>query len=382
MKHYDAIVVGVGGVGSAALFHLAQRGATVLGLDRFAPGHDRGSSHGRSRLISRAYQEHPDYVPLVNRAWELWAELAEKRDCELIKPAGLVRVGPKDGEVLTGVRASAQQHSVPIEEWDAAEGAKHLPGFRIPEDLHCLFEKDAGILDVEKCVEGYAEEAIQLGAELRIGATVRNWSAKGSGVTVETESGQFTAKSLVVTAGPWAKDLLLDLCIPFEVRRKPAYWYETETEHYGLDKGCPAFLYDLPGGVFYGVPEIDEKGVKVAEHSAGLRVPDPLAVDRGLDTQDQKRVEAFLEQYLPGVKRRCTHHMVCMYTMSPDNHFVVDKHPETPNVVFSAGLSGHGFKFASVLGEAMADLVLAGKTDLPIDFLACDRENLAFTDID
>ena len=382
MKHYDAIVVGVGGVGSAALYHLAKRGAKVLGLDRFAPGHDRGSSHGRSRLIRRGYFEGSQYVPLIDEAWKLWEDLAEQRKQPLLEKVGLIHVGPTDGAVLQGVRTSAKDHSVAIEEWSPAEARSHLNGFTIPDEMTTLFEKEAGILDVERCTEGYAEEAIQLGAELRIGATVRHWTAKGSGVSVETESGLFTADNLVVTVGPWAKDLLLDLCIPFEVRRKPAYWYEPTTEDYLYRNGAPAFVYDTPQGVFYGLPQLDDHGVKIAEHSHGQRVPDPLAVDRSLDTTDQRRVEAFLESYLPGLKRRCLHHTVCMYTMSPDQHFVVDRHPETPNVVFAAGLSGHGFKFASVLGKVMADFVTTGKTDSPVGFLSSQREGLAFTDID
>ena len=383
MNQYDAIVVGVGGVGSAVLYHLAQRGAKVLGLDRFAPGHDRGSSHGRSRMWRRAYFEAPEYVPLVDLALTRWRALEELSGKSLLHTTGIVYAGPEGGEILSGVQRSAAEHSVPLESWGKRERKKFADRFHLPDEMHCVFEPEAGYLDVEQCIVSYADAAIQLGAELRIGATVRNFSARGSGVTVETESGQFSAGHLVVTAGPWAKDLLLDLCIPFEVRRKPLYWYAAEdAERYSAAAGCPGFLYESPDGVFYGFPQIDELGVKVAEHSGGLRVPDPLAVDRGLDTQDQKRVEGFVEHYLPGVQRRCTNHTVCMYTMSPDGHFVVDRHFDLPNVSFAAGLSGHGYKFASVLGEALADLAQKGETELPIGFFTAQREGLAFTDLD
>ncbi len=380
MKHFDAIVAGVGGVGSSTLYHLARRGLRVLGLDRYAPGHDRGSSHGKTRLLRHAYFEHPDYVPLVRRALHLWEELSRLRERKLYHETGLIQIGPAAGSVITGVRRSASEHKLKISDLPPREFTKRFPGFHLPPNMDIVFEQNAGYLEVENCIVAYADEAIRLGAELRIGGSVRHWRIKGNHVLVDTESDRFTADRLIITIGPWANDLLEELCIPFEVRRKPQYWYEASDSVYSADKGCPAFLYELPEGTYYGFPVVDRLGVKVAEHTGGSRVVDPLSVDRGLDQQDQKRVETFIGQYLPQVRRRCTFHSVCMYTMSPDKNFVVDLHPGYTNVAFAAGLSGHGFKFSSVLGEVLADLVTTGKTDQPIQFLRCNRPGLMVTD--
>jgi sarcosine oxidase len=376
MNHYDAIVLGTGGVGSATLFHLAGRGARVLGIDRFAPGHDRGSSHGQSRLIRQAYYEHPNYVPLVLRAFELWHGLEQLSGETLFHQVGLLQIGPAAGEVLRGVRASARLHGLEIEELSARESAARFPGFRVPETCEAIFERRAGYLLAERCVPAHAAQATRLGAELHDGETILAWRAEGAGVVVETNRARYAADRLIVCAGAWAGQLLSELHVPFQVRRKPLYWWRTRGETYQALRGCPGFLYDLPRGCFYGVPQIDPSGVKVAEHTGGSVVKDPLAVDRQVDLADQQRVAAFVGEYLSDATTDCADHTVCMYTMTPDSHFVVDRHPQHPQVAFAAGLSGHGFKFTCVLGEALAQLTLDGRTELPIEFLSVSRAGL------
>jgi sarcosine oxidase len=376
MPSYDAIVLGAGGVGSAALFHLARRGARVLAIDRFAPGHDRGSSHGQTRLIRQAYYEHSDYVPMVRRAFELWEELERHSGLSLYHQIGLVQIGPEAGEVIQGVRASARLHALPIEELSAAECQARFAGLRLPEAYRAIFEERAGYLLVEACVRAHADQAVRLGAQLRIGEAVLGWRVEGTGVVVRTDRGQYSANRLIVAVGAWAGQLLSDLGVPFEVRRKPLYWFAA-SDTYRADRGCPAFLYDLPRGCFYGVPQIDSLGVKVARHTGGGVVDDPLAVDRGPDAADQRAVSECIAEFLPGVRPQATSQAICMYTMTPDAHFVVDRHPEHPQVVFAAGLSGHGFKFTSVLGETLSELALDGRARLPIEFLSIDRAGLA-----
>ena len=376
MAGYDALVLGVGGVGSAALFHLARRGARVLGIDRFPPGHDRGSSHGKTRMIRQAYFEHPDYVPLVQRSFALWHELEQLAEETLYHQVGLLQVGPPKGEVLSGVRASARLHGLPIETFSAREAITRFPGFRVPNDYEALFETRAGYLFVERCITAQVEQATRLGAELHTGETIRAWRAEGAGVVVETDRTTYHADRLILAAGAWAGQLLGNLGIPLEVRRKPLYWWQTRGDAYRADQGCPGFLYDLPQGCFYGFPQIDSCGVKVAEHTGGAVIQDPLAVDREIDPVDQQRVARFVDDYLSEATSHCTDHAVCMYTMTPDAHFVVDRHPVFPQVVFAAGLSGHGFKFTCVLGQALSQLALDGRTDLPIKFLSASRPGL------
>jgi sarcosine oxidase len=374
---HDYIVIGTGGVGSAALFHLAKRGAKVLGLDRFPPGHDRGSSHGRTRIIRQAYYEHPDYVPLLFHAYELWADLGRRIGRPLLHEIGLLQAGPADSEVLAGVRRSALQHRLNVDELSAAELSQRFPGFQVPGDWHGLFEPRAGYLDVEACVVAHIEEARRYGAELRTGISVSGWRDVAGGIEVATDAGEFRARGLVVTAGPWAGQLLKELLVPLIVRRKCQYWYPAAAE-YRAEQNCPAFLFDTPDGIFYGLPQVDGRGpegdgLKVAEHTGGELVSDPLAVDRVFDAADNARVEAFLESYLPNVRRELLRHSVCMYTITPDEHFIVDRHPVDPRIVFAAGLSGHGFKFTCVLGEILAELAVDGRTNLPIGFLSLAR---------
>lgn len=374
MTTYDAIIVGTGGVGSAAAYHLAKRGAKVLGIDRFEGGHDRGSSHGETRVIRQAYFEHPDYVPLLLRAYDLWRELEAASGVDLLYQVGLLQVGPPDGEVVRGVLQSARLHGLAVDSLTAAEVESRFPGFRLPEGSVGVFEPAAGYLRVERCVLAHLAAAKQCGAEFRFGSAVVSPEFDGSGVTIVTELGDtFHADKLIVTAGPWASQLLSGFGIPLEVRRKHVYWFPPVDSRYQQEQGCPTYLFELPHGVFYGFPQIDELGVKAAEHTGGIAINDPQDDPRQLDPADLARVEAFLADHLPGVGRPLQHRSVCFYTMSPDGHFIVDRHPLQENTFFAAGLSGHGFKFTSVLGEALADLAMSGKTALPIGFLGVSR---------
>ena len=373
MEHYDCIVIGTGGVGSAALFHLAQHGVHALGIDRFPPGHDRGSSHGDTRLIRLAYMEHPDYVPLLRRAYDLWAQISERCGQQLYTETGLLEVGPPDGAMVPGVLESAREHDLTIEQLTAAEVEHRFPSFRVPETMMAVFEKRAGYLQVEACVLAYLAEAQQLGAALRSNEIVHAWRADGQGVVVTTDTGQYTAERLIITPGAWATQLLGDVGIPFTIRRKSLFWYEVSNPIYNMESGCPCYFYETPEGDFYGFPQVGASGFKVAEHSGGQTMTDPLALDRDVYPDDQQQVEHFLGTYVPGVSQQRQKHVVCMYTVSPDEHFVVDHHPHHPQVAFTAGLSGHGFKFASVLGEILTELALDGQTQLPAEFLSCQR---------
>ena len=371
--NYDVIVLGTGGVGSAAAFHAAQRGAKVLGIEQFGEAHDRGSSHGETRVIRQAYFEHADYVPLLLRAYELWRQLERRTNTDLLRQVGLLQVGPPDGAVVRGVLQAAQLHTLAVDSLSAAEVERRFPGFRVPAGAVGVFERAAGYLRVERCVLAHLAAARDAGADLRFQTTARSWRGTSDGVEVVTDHGTFSAKKLIITAGPFAPRVLVDLGIALQVRRKHLYWFSNTNRVYHEMSDCPTYLYELPQGVFYGFPQIDELGVKVAEHSGGAAVENPTTDPRELDPQDLARVEQFVADYLPGCGRQLRHRTVCFYTMSPDEHFLIDRHPKHPQVVFAAGLSGHGFKFTSVLGEVLADLALEGKSKLPIAFLGLSR---------
>lgn len=311
-------------------------------------------------------------MPLLRSAYRLWDELAEAAGSELFNRCGLILSGPPDGEILAGSRRAAMEHGVPVELFGRNAATERFPQFRFPNGHEVLFEPGAGYLLVEECVRAHAREAMRCGADVRTGETVVEWSADGGGVRVRTDRGEFVAGAAVVTAGAWAASLLSDLDVPLTVLRKVATWHRIKADGFGAGEGMPVYLFDLAGRCFYGFPTLGRETIKVAEHTEGEPVADPLEVDRSLRPEDVAPIAGFLRQVLPGVDPRPARHSVCLYTMSPDSHFVVGRMPESP-VALAAGLSGHGFKFASVLGEALAELALEGTTRHPIGFLSPDR---------
>jgi sarcosine oxidase len=371
---YDAIVIGTGAVGSAALWALARRGLRVLGLDRFPPGHDQGSSHGETRVIRQAYFEHEDYVPLLRRSYRLWSELEAAVSRELFIPTGLVQVGAPDGEVVTGALRAAARHGLAVESLSSDEVQTRFPMLKVPEGSVAVYESTGGVLRVEDCVRSLIQEAVRLGAEHRVEA-LKSWRAVGEGVEVETRAGTYQAGRLLIAGGAWASQLLSSVpgAPALYVLRKPLYWYGGAAPTWAASKGAPVFLYDSPAGIFYGFPSFEPGVLKVAEHTGGARVADPLQVDRTEWASETARVSDFVARSLVGVRGPVSRHAVCMYTMSPDQHFIVDRHPEHRSVVYAAGLSGHGFKMATVLGEALAELAFDGRSQHPIEFLSADR---------
>ncbi len=375
MSRFDVIVVGLGGIGSAASFHLAARGCRVLGLDRFPIAHDHGSSHGQTRLIRLAYFEHPDYVPLLRRAFDLWRGLEARTGRQLLVESGLMMAGPPNSDVIRGAIASADTHGLALDRLSPPEVCRRWPQFVIPESWTAVHESRAGYLFVEACVAAHAASATAAGATLETGVGVTGWRSDGGGVVVTTDRGDVAADRLVLAPGPWAESLLRLPAARLTVLRKSLFWYRPPASHaHAFAAGAlPCFAFAAPRGFFYGFPSLDDRGVKIAEHSGGRVVADPLAVDRTLDMAERERLDAVIAAHLPTLGTAVADHATCLYTMSPDHHFLVGLHPDHDRVTIAAGFSGHGFKFASVIGEALADLALTGTTPLPLGFLSPGR---------
>ncbi len=373
---YDVIVLGLGGFGSAAAYHAARRGATVLGLEQFTPAHDRGSSHGETRIIRQAYFEHPDYVPLLTRAYQLWSELERDAGRKLFTRAGLMISGPPDGEAVAGTKLAAQQHGLPLENLTRNEATRRFPLFSIPDDHEIVFEANAGYLAVEDCTRAHLEMAQRLGADLRFQCPVASWESDGRTVVVRTERDEFSAKQLIITAGAWAPACLDGLNVPLTVVRKFVGWFPLSDDSLARADDGPTFFFEIGRQQFYGFPPLDGRTVKVAEHSGGEPISDPSQVDRRQRPDDSLSLATFLRQCLPAVEPTVVRHSVCLYTRTPDLHFVVDQHPRFENVAFGCGFSGHGFKFTSVIGEVLAELALTGQTAAPIGFLSAQRDAL------
>jgi sarcosine oxidase len=363
---YDAIVIGLGGMGSSATFELARRGRRVLGLEQFAHGHDRGSSHGHTRIIRKAYYEHPDYVPLVLRAYERWRDLERRQGRTLLTEHPCLSIGPPDGELIAGVRESARQHGLPVEDLDAEALRRRFPAFQISDDSVGVLEHSAGYLYVDDCVRAYAEEARRLGAVLRDGEPVVSWKADGGGVIVETAAGRYAAGRLVVTAGPWAGRMLGGIGARLAVMRQVVFWLGGRDDAAFRKEVFPIFIAQTPEGEFYGLPALNADGVKVARHYGAPEQRDPSEVSQTVSVEDEAPVRRFLRAHLPAADATVRRSSVCIYTLTPDRHFLIDVHPQHPQVTFAAGFSGHGFKFASVVGEILADLAEQGRTDRPI----------------
>jgi len=369
----DIIVLGVGGIGSAAMQHLSRRGVRVLGIDQYSPGHDNGSSHGDSRAIRLLYFEHPDYVPLLQRAFTLWSELESSSPRQLYHNTGILQAGPADGEVIQGLLTAASAHDLSMNQMTAHEAKQAFPTFHFDDDMSVIFDPNGGLLKVEDCVTTMFNSAISDGAEF-IGTSVKGWhSEPDHTVTVSTSEGEYRCQHLVICPGAWAPQLLPEFADHLQILRKSLFWFDDQSDCYGLDKNSPVFLYELGGHTFYGFPSLDDKGVKVADHENGIPMTNPDSLDRHVDTEELEAVTRFNHRFLPQLGHQLNHHATCMYTMAADGHFLIGKHPYAENVSMAAGLSGHGYKFATVLGEVLADIAIEGKTRLPVEFLSPSR---------
>lgn len=364
-QNFDVIVVGVGAMGSATLHELAKRRAKVLGIEQFAVGHDLGSSHGETRLIRQAYFEHPNYVPLLKRSYELWSALENDCSESLLHLNGLVLFGPQSGKILPGVRKSARQFSIPVAEFDPDAARVAFPHLKAPPEFHAVLEPGAGYLDVEHCVLQLAKMAVKNGAQVRERETVQRIEIRPDLVIVETTERKYYAAQLVVTAGAWSPRFLPEFAPKLTVNRVSLFWFKA-AGIWATQTKLACFGFDTEDGFFYGVPAVSDYGVKVGLHRPGAVVQDPTRLDRNPVSEEMRSVCDFVQKYLEGIDPTPTRQVACMYTMTPDENFLLGKEGR---VSFAAGFSGHGFKFAPVIGESLADLALTGSTELPIDFL-------------
>ncbi|HUL69565.1 MAG TPA: N-methyl-L-tryptophan oxidase [Gemmatimonadales bacterium] len=361
MKRPDVIVVGLGAMGSAAAYQLTRRGLKVLGLDRDHPPHTNGSSHGLSRIIREAYYEHPLYVPLVQRAYQAWAKLEERSGRRLLTVTGGLMIGRPDGTLVAGARRSAVDHALPYEELSAKQIRQRFPGFHLATDEVGLLEPRAGVLNPEECIRASLEQARLGGAELRLGETVSGWDVKDGFATVTTEGDTYQAKHLVLAAGSWMAGALPKTRLGLSVERQVLFWF-APTRAGGLGPGeLPIFIWEwAPDRFIYGFPDLGD-GVKVARHHEG-EPADPDRPRRAMDALEEAGVRKVLSGRLPEANGPLLQSAVCLYTNSPDGHFTLGPHPEFPQVFLVSPCSGHGFKFASVIGEIVADLVTEGGT--------------------
>ncbi len=372
---YDAIVIGLGGMGSATAAHLARRGWRVLGLEQFDLLHERGSSHGLTRIIRLAYHEDPSYVPLLRRAYDLWHALEAESGERLLVTTGSVEGGPEDGSTFRGALAAAALHDLPHEVLDAAALATRFPAYRgFPPTIRAVFQPDGGFLLAERCVLAHVNAALRHGAELRFREPALAWERTGQGgVRVTTAGGEDEADRLVICGGAWAGRLVPAVRSVVSPERQVLAWLQPTRPEWFDASVFPVFLLDVEEGSYYGFPVHDVPGFKFGRYHHRGEAIDPDTPDRSAGPEDETLLRSFAERYFPDGAGPTVMLKACIFTNTPDEHFILDVLPDAPQVSVAAGFSGHGFKFCSVVGEVMADLAMHGSTSHDIGLFGLAR---------
>lgn len=368
-------------MGSSACYHLAKRGFKVLGLEQFDIVHEFGAHAGQSRIIRKAYFENPDYVPLLERAYQNWASLEEESGQQIYFKTGLLYFGPSDHLLMKGVKQSASLYDIALENLDTSSALKQFPQFGIPNDFEVLFEPEAGFVTPENAIKVFSEQSIKNGAIIHANEKVREWKKEGDEIVIATDKNSYRCEKLVITAGAWVGKIIPEFSDRINVTRQFVAWIQPrQWDHFTLGNfPCWLMADNSTPGCYYGFPILDEdrfgppRGLKLAHHHPAVPA-DPDNVNRQRTKQDEDDLQYVLAKYLPGCYESLLSYKICLYANSPDEDFIVDKLPGyEDNVVLAGGFSGHGFKFASVVGEILADLSTVGSTNLPIGFLNAGR---------
>jgi sarcosine oxidase len=355
---FDVIVIGLGAHGSSALYHLTKTGQRVLGIDRYTPPHDHGSSHGQSRIIRQAYHENPVYVPFVKAAYTLWEEIERETGGKLLIETGGLLLGAENSTVVTGARLSADKHGIEYDYLDAREVKRRFPAFRPAEDTVAVWEKRAGILFPEECIRTHLKGAVANGASVRCDETVLaiNPQAGGRVVDVTTSRGRYTAEKVIVSAGAWMGALLPELRLPLTIERQVVCWFGDKSPRVDsplLPGNMPIYIWEyLPGKMFYGFPDLGQ-GIKIGFHHAG-RLIRAGELRQDVSAEEIGQIEAIADTYLD-IRPVFRASSVCMYTNTPDENFILDVYPGCERIFVASPCSGHGFKFSSVIGKILSE---------------------------
>ena len=374
-ERHDVIVIGLGGMGSASVFHLARRGQRVLGLEQYTPLHEQGSSHGLTRIIRLAYHEHPSYVPLLRRAYELWHELEALAGEELLVATGCLEGGPEDGPIYRGTLAAAELHELAHEVLGVPELRRRFPAYgQLDPSSRFVWQPEGGYLLSERTIQAHLDGARAAGAELRFEERVIGWEpTPEGGVRVTTAAGTHVADRLVICAGAWARGLIPGLETLAVPERQVLAWLTPRQPQLFAPDRFPVFVIEVPEGTYYGFPAHAGHGLKLGWYHHFGEPIDPDDPDRSTRPDDEAALRSFVERYLPEGAGPTEMLKACIFTNSPDEHFLIDRLPDAPQVSLAAGFSGHGYKFCSVVGEVMADLALEGATRHDVGLFRLDR---------
>ncbi|WP_368657803.1 N-methyl-L-tryptophan oxidase [Metabacillus halosaccharovorans] len=372
--NYDVIIIGAGSMGMAAGYYLSKSGKKTLLLDSFHPPHNKGSHHGETRIIRYAYAEGEEYVPFILKAQELWNRLERDTGKPLFIPTGVLSVGNKESNFIQNTISSSTTYSLPLEVMNPVEVQNRWSGITMPNDFIGCFEPTSGVLKCEESIKAFQMLAEMNGATILSNSRVKEIHIQEEKVTIKTSDKTFYSNSLVVAAGAWSGHLLsmLDLDLPLTPVRKTFAWFDANEKLYNCND-FPAFAFETSQGLYYGFPSVDGAGLKVGRHDGGERInPDEAMKQFGEIEEDKGDLIQFLNHYLPEIGQ-LKYGKTCMYTLTPDDKFVIDLHPKYSNVAIAAGFSGHGFKFSSAVGQALSNLIVSGKNEIDISQFSIDR---------
>lgn len=370
---HDVIVVGLGAMGSAALYHLARRNIRAIGIERFEPGHERGSSHGRTRIIRHGYFEHPSYVPLVRRAAAMWRDLEAASGRPLMTVTGIAEIGRPDSELVTGTLRASREHGLPHDVVTAHELMRRYPAFRLPQDYVAVIQPDGGFVDAEAGIRAHLRLAAAAGAHIRTDERVVSIEQAGDGVRVKTDRSTHEAGHVIVAAGAWTTSLVPDLALPLRVTRQVLLWVKPKEPELLRPGWFPVFMIESEHGIHYGFPLQDDGWLKIAKHHHADEIVDPETVERAVSASDEATITGPLFRMLPAAAGPVTSAKTCLYTMAPDGDFVIGRVPGRERIVVASPCSGHGFKFAPAIGQALAELALTGRSTADLSRFSLSR---------
>lgn len=379
-KAFDVIVIGTGSMGSSACYHLASQGYSVLGIDQYEVPHELGSHTGQTRIIRKAYFEHPDYVPLLELAYKNWNKIEEESDVQLYFKTGLLYFGESDNQLISGIRGTSSKYKIKVDEFTSTQLENQYPQFNIPENYERMVEPDAGFLIPELSILVFLEQALQKGAVIKQNEKVLSYSSENSCIRVKTDKETYECKKLIITAGAWTGQIIPDLTPQLKVTKQMIAWVKPKKrESFELGK-FPCWMVVPPKGkgLYYGFPFLPEDhfepptGIKIAHHYPG-DVANLDHVNRTISKEEEQNLIQFIAEFIPDGYKTLSASKTCLYTYSPDEHFIIDNLPENENVIIASGFSGHGFKFSSAIGEIVSDLAIRAGTEYQIDFLRASR---------
>jgi sarcosine oxidase len=375
LKTYDAIVIGTGSMGSATAYEFARRGRRVLALDQFDVPNVFGAYVGVTRIIRLAYAEHPKYVPLLRRSYELWRDLQKVANEQLLFITGGIDAGDEQSDTIQGSLKSCREHALPHECMSAADINQRFPGYRLPSEMVAVYQPDGGFLMSERCVVAHVNAALAHGAEVHGRERVRGWDVSSGRVVVTTDHSRYEAGSLVLTAGPWTPSIAADLAQFVVAERQVLLWAQPRRPEYFEPARFPIFNMEAPEGRYYGFPVHHVPGFKIGKYHHRNESVVADSVDRDCYPEDEAVLREGIRRYFPDADGPTLSMKVCMFANTPDGHFLIDHHPEAENVIIAAGFSGHGFKFCGVVGEIAVDLATEGSTKWDVELFRITRRS-------